>query len=79
MHRSLLKCCGLLVGLAVLGMAQAGCETSPQATAEADMALGAVSLCTGCGQIKGSPVCCQPGQPSCQCYSRISMEKAVPA
>jgi hypothetical protein len=24
-----------------------------------------VSLCTGCGQIKGSDQCCQPGQATC--------------
>jgi hypothetical protein len=39
----------------------AGCQTSDKPSAQADVSPGAVALCTGCGQIKGSDQCCQPG------------------
>ncbi len=71
MHRSCLKCCALLVGLAVFGFAQAGCETTPKATAEAVVAPGAVGWCKMCGQTKGSTLCCQPGQANCAGCGRV--------
>jgi len=47
----------------------AGCNesTEPTATATADASSDdtQVALCTKCGQIKGTDVCCAQGQPTC--------------
>jgi hypothetical protein len=53
------------LALACLGLGMAGCQSSGTTTAEAEVSPGAVGLCTGCGQIKGSEQCCQPGQATC--------------
>ncbi|MHC4416698.1 MAG: hypothetical protein ACYS0G_15620 [Planctomycetota bacterium] len=65
MARTLLKCCCLSVALAFLGLAQAGCQSSQKPTAEAEVSPGAVGLCTGCGQIKGSDACCRKDAAQC--------------
>jgi hypothetical protein len=48
-----------LVGIALLGY---GCKKSGQGTASA---AETVELCTMCGQIKGSDLCCKPDQTKC--------------
>jgi len=48
-----------LVGITLIGY---GCKKSGQGTAKA---AETVELCTACGQIKGSNLCCQPGQTKC--------------
>jgi hypothetical protein len=37
-----------------------GCRKSGSTTKAAS-----IELCTGCGQIKGGALCCQPNQPTC--------------
>ncbi len=65
MTRKLLKCCCLTLALACLGLAPAGCQSSSGTAAEADVSPGAVGLCTGCGQVKGSDACCREGAAQC--------------
>ncbi|MHC4557366.1 MAG: hypothetical protein ACYTFW_09790 [Planctomycetota bacterium] len=43
-----------------------GCKKSDNASSQSGAALAAsVELCTDCGQIKGSELCCKPDQPKC--------------
>ena len=50
----------MAITLASLGLY--GCKKS----SEQDKAVSdSVQLCTECGQIKASPLCCQPNQPKC--------------
>jgi hypothetical protein len=65
MARTLLKYCCLTLVLGCLSLAQAGCQASDSTTASADVSPGAVGLCTGCGQIKGSDACCREGAAKC--------------
>ena len=41
------------------------CQSQPTAGGDATVMAGALPLCTGCGQIEYSALCCQPGQPLC--------------
>ena len=54
-----------LTGIVLLGY---GCKKSGQGTA---MAAETVELCTACGQIKDSEVCCKPDQPKCDGCSLV--------
>lgn len=52
-----------VVAVAVAFMGINGCKKSGS---EAKKAAGdSIQLCLGCGQIKGSALCCQPNQPKC--------------
>ena len=43
-----------------------GCKKRQSASSESGQAMVAsVELCTHCGQIKGSDLCCKPGQTKC--------------
>ncbi len=64
MRRTLLNCCCLMAAVSFLSMGSAGCQTAETST-EAVVSPGAISLCTGCGQIKGSASCCRPGAATC--------------
>lgn len=75
MTRTLLRCSCLTIALACLGLAQAGCQSSTGTTAAPEVSPGAVGLCTGCGQVKGSELCCQPGQATC---SKCGLVKGSP-
>ncbi len=63
MSRGLLKCCCLTLAVACLGLA--GCQASNKPAAKAEVSPGAVGLCTGCGQIKGSDACCREDAATC--------------
>ena len=52
-----------VVAVAVAFMGINGCKKSG---VEAKKNIGdSIQLCLGCGQIKGSTLCCQPNQPKC--------------
>ena len=65
--------CMILVAatLALTAVMLTGCETAdsttnePATTQAAMVSPGALDLCRGCGQIKGTDTCCQPGQVTC--------------
>lgn len=43
-----------------------GCKNRQSASSKAGQAIAAsIELCTLCGQIKGSDLCCKPGQTKC--------------
>ena len=43
-----------------------GCRKSDDTSSKSGTAMAAsIQLCTDCGQIKGSELCCKPGQPKC--------------
>ena len=63
MLRTMLKCCCLAIAVGCLGLA--GCQSSDTTSADASVSPGAVGLCTGCGQIKGSDVCCRADAATC--------------
>lgn len=47
-----------------------GCKKSDNASSRAGQVYAAsVELCTDCGQIKGSELCCEPNQPKCDACS----------
>jgi len=50
--------------LALLCCVVAGCQSN-QTTAKATVSPGALDVCTGCGQFKGSEQCCDPGAATC--------------
>ncbi|MCI0366069.1 MAG: hypothetical protein L0Y44_15455 [Phycisphaerales bacterium] len=55
-----------------------GCNSKQKAATDSAgqrVALGAVSLCSGCGQIKGSAECCKPDQVLC---SKCGLVKGSP-
>jgi len=51
-----------LAGIAFLGY---GCEEPEEGTMGAIGTAKTVELCMACGQIKGSDLCCKPGQAKC--------------
>ncbi|MFQ6035798.1 MAG: hypothetical protein ACE5NM_08130 [Sedimentisphaerales bacterium] len=55
------KCIGALVAITLVGLVLVGYGCKESGTAEA----AEVELCLECGQIKGSELCCQPGQTTC--------------
>lgn len=57
----------LVCTLALVGLLLVGCKSSEKATTqpEAQVSPGALSLCTNCGQFKGTSVCCQVDQTQC--------------
>jgi len=63
--RTLLKCCCLSFAVTCLGLGLAGCQSSDTTSADAAVSPGAVGLCTGCGQIKGSDDCCRADAATC--------------
>jgi len=54
----------IVLAVASVGVVLAvnGCKKSGESTAHA---AETVELCTDCGQIKGSELCCKPGQDTC--------------
>jgi hypothetical protein len=58
-----------------MGLIHAGCQSTATESAAADVSPGAVALCTGCGQAKGSEMCCKPGEPTC---SKCGLVKGSP-
>ncbi len=54
-----------LAGIALLGY---GCKKSGEGIAKA---AETVELCLKCGQIKGSDLCCKPGQVTCSSCSLV--------
>ncbi len=52
----------LVVASVGVVLAVNGCKKSGESTAQA---VETVELCTDCGQIKGSELCCKPGQATC--------------
>ena len=61
MRPGLSNCLVLAIGIALL--TAGGCRSSTKAGS--DVAPGAVAVCNGCGQIKGTDACCRPGAPTC--------------
>ncbi|MCH8824299.1 MAG: hypothetical protein IH984_12440 [Planctomycetes bacterium] len=57
----------LVCSLALIGILQVGCASTEKATTQPDAQVspGALSLCTACGQFKGTDVCCQADQAQC--------------
>jgi hypothetical protein len=58
----------IVMAMAVLGAISLvnGCKKSGKEVPKAGQAVAAtVELCTNCGQVKGSDLCCKPGQPKC--------------
>lgn len=58
----------LMLSMVVLGVLlySSGCKKSDPASSKAGQAMAAsVELCTHCGQIKGTELCCKPGQVKC--------------
>ena len=54
--------------LALISVLQVGCSSTEKATSQPDMAQvspGELALCTGCGQFKGTDVCCQADAAEC--------------
>ncbi len=50
----------------VVGLYSNGCDKSDKESSKAGKAYAAsVELCTDCGQIKGTELCCKPGQTKC--------------
>ncbi len=50
----------------VVGLYSNGCDKSDEESSKAGQAYAAsVELCTDCGQIKGTELCCKPGQVKC--------------
>ena len=70
---------GATVGIVVFLFALPGCENGGlcgcKSQTQAKAAASDVPLCTACGQIKGSPQCCKPGQPTC---SKCELVKGSP-
>ncbi len=60
--RGSIQSMGLASCLAILCVA---CQSQPTAGGDATVMAGALPLCTGCGQIEYSALCCQPGRPLC--------------
>ncbi len=50
----------------------AGCQAAQMSS---EVAPGAVGVCTSCGQIKGTDVCCNPDAPMC---SKCDLAKGSP-
>ena len=65
------KCLMILLSMfcVLLMLACNGCKESEEPTVTAPKAgqatAGTIELCTMCGQIKGSEMCCKPGQEKC--------------
>jgi hypothetical protein len=58
----------IVMAIAVVGvfLSSSGCKKSDTESVKAGQAAAAsVELCTTCGQIKGSELCCKPDQPKC--------------
>jgi len=54
------------VAVLVVFLGVNGCKKSDNAGAKSGAAYAAsIELCTGCGQIKGSEMCCKPDQTMC--------------
>ena len=57
--------------LTLLSICWIGCETTDEMTTQpatqpmAMVSPGALSLCSGCGEIKGTADCCDPNAPTC--------------
>ena len=78
--------CAALVGIG-LSAALAGCQSTPEATS--DVSPGVLALCTSCGEIKGTSMCCRAdaaicpgcslakGSPGCCRIEKGSAEKFV--
>ena len=55
------------MALVVVFLGVNGCKKSDNAGAKSGAVYAAsVELCTDCGQIKGSEMCCQPDQAKCE-------------
>ena len=69
MTKSVYRLAALAACLAfVTVVAMSGCSTEDaSSTAQAEVSPGAISLCTGCGQIKGGDSCCAEGATMCAC------------
>ncbi len=62
------KCVMIVLAVALLGVVlyANGCKKREAAGSKAGTAMAAsVELCTDCGQIKGSELCCKPNQTTC--------------
>lgn len=62
------KCLMIVLMVALVGavLFANGCKKRESASSKAGQAIAAsVELCTHCGQIKGSDLCCKPGQIKC--------------
>lgn len=67
MRKALTTSIFLALGLVLIGLTQVGCETTEKATSQpaSQVSPGALSLCTNCGQFKGTADCCKLGQTQC--------------
>lgn len=62
------KCLMIVLAVALVGvfLYVNGCKKQETASSKAGQAIaGSIELCTKCGQIKGSELCCKPGQTKC--------------
>ena len=53
----------ILVSLMIIS---AGCKKEEPADTGAAVVAESVELCAMCGQVKGSELCCKPGQEKCE-------------
>ncbi len=65
-RKSMVACWAAAACLSLGCLALVGCQTT-QAQADTHDAVmaGALPVCTVCGQIKGTAMCCKPGQVAC--------------
>ena len=52
----------MVIAVTVASLDLCGCKKS----SEEETVVESLQLCTDCGHIKGSDLCCQPDQPKCQ-------------
>lgn len=65
MTRTIWSCLCTALLIVVAATAVLGCEAKSKTATESTVSPGAVALCINCGQIKGSDLCCKPGQTPC--------------
>ena len=55
----------LLAAVLAAGFVIVGCQEKPAAKTGPKVVAAAPMLCAGCGQIKGTALCCKPGVAKC--------------
>ena len=56
----------VLLALGGVGLAAAGCQEAKVESAAMKPPYADATLCGKCGQVKGSALCCKPGQTMCE-------------
>ena len=55
----------MMVALSLLAVSGCKKASDKDETAAVTSAVDSVKLCSACGQVKGSELCCKPGQEKC--------------